>query len=181
MPATCVDRIRDVATVTVQGNHDRTVDTPMQYAGNPMARAGLECARNHLSDEQRRWLRELPETATFGDEVYLVAHSHPEHRDQYVFPEQFPDLRPLFDEFAGIVLGHTHIQHKTTIDDRLIINPGSVGQPRDGDPRAAYAVLDTETNDAELRRTRYNIDRVHHQIVVEGLPEAAGERLFEGE
>lgn len=110
-----------------------------------------------------------------------IVHSHPSTRGEYVYPEQFEQLRIFLDDYRGLVLGHTHIQHKTTVDDRLIVNPGSVGQPRDGDPHAAYAVLDTETNDVELHRTHYNIDRVHHEIVVGGLPSEIGERLFDGE
>lgn len=180
MPAACVDRIQDIATTTVQGNHDRTVETPERYAANHTAHAGLKHALDTLTEPQLRWLRELPESATIGDGEYLLVHSHPDHRGKYVYPDQFPDLRPFLDEYAGVILGHTHVQHKTHVDDRLIVNPGSVGQPRDEDPRAAYAILDTEEQDAELRRVHYDIDRVHHEIVIEGLPSQSGERLFEG-
>ncbi|MCD2201639.1 metallophosphatase family protein [Halobacterium sp. KA-4] len=181
IPSTCVERVQEVASVTVQGNHDRTVENPDKYRANQMAYAGLEYAQSVLTDSQRQWLQDLPPTETFGGGDYLLVHSHPENRGEYVYPRNFPDLRPQLDDYQGIVLGHTHIQHKATVDDRLIVNPGSVGQPRDGNPHAAYAVLDTETNDVELHRTHYNIDRVHHEIVVEGLPSKTGERLFEGE
>lgn len=180
MPSTCVDRIQSVADVVVQGNHDRLVETPERYHANQMAKKGLEYAKRTLSDDQRQWLQELPKTATFGNGDYLLVHSHPERQGEYVFPEDFAELRQYLDEYAGVVLGHTHIQQKTHVDDRLVVNPGSVGQPRDGDPKAAYAVLDTDTNSAEIRRTHYNIDRVHHKIVIEGLPSETGSRLFEG-
>lgn len=180
MPAACVDRIRADISATVQGNHDRNVETPERYVGNQMAQAGLEYAHSELSDEQRQWLLDLPSITTFGDGEYLLVHSHPENQGEYVYPDQFPELGVFLDEYSGIVLGHTHIQHKANVNDSFVVNPGSVGQPRDGNSHAAYAVLDTETNDVDLRRTYYNIDRVHHKIVLEDLPSETGERLFEG-
>lgn len=179
-PRACLERVKEVATVTVQGNHDRTVETPQRYAANRMAEAGLEYAKRELSEEQRRWLQGLPRTATFGDERYLLVHSHPVSLGRYVYPQEFSELRPYLDDYDGLVLGHTHVQHQATVDDRLILNPGSVGQPRDGDPRAAYAILDTEANEAECRRIEYDIDRVYDEIIATGLPTRTGERLFEG-
>ena len=181
MPNSCVDRIQQVVSVSVQGNHDRLVENPDRYRANQMAYEGLKYAQNEVSDTQLKWLQDLPQTATFGNGDYLLVHSHPTNRDEYVYPENFEQLSSHLDNFDGIVLGHTHIQHKTHVDDRLIVNPGSVGQPRDGNPHAAYAVLDTETNEVELHRTYYNIDRVYHEIVVEGLRSETGERLFDGE
>ncbi len=179
-PRACLERVREVASVTVQGNHDRTVGTPERYAANRMAEAGLEFAKRELTEEQRRWLAKLPSETMFGDDRYLMVHSHPESLDKYVYPGEFPKLRPYIDEYDGIVIGHTHVQHETTVDDRLILNPGSVGQPRDGDPRAAYAVVDTGTNEVECRRVEYDVNRVYEEIVAAGLPERTGERLFEG-
>lgn len=180
-PRACLERVKKVATVVVQGNHDRTVETPSRYAANRMAEAGLEHAKRVLSEEQRQWLEALPREATFGRDRYLCVHSHPESLGKYVYPRAFPELRTYLDAYDGIVLGHTHIQHAATIDDRLLVNPGSVGQPRDGDPRAAYAVLETDANKADCRRVAYDIDRVYEEIVETGLPERTGERLFEGQ
>lgn len=179
-PSACADRVREVAAVTVQGNHDRIIKTPERYAGNRMAYEGLRYARQELSEEQLDWLSTFPQSTTFGDGEYLLVHSHPDRLDEYVYPEEFGDLRPLLDEYAGIVLGHTHVQHVADFDEGFVVNPGSIGQPRDGDSRAAYAVLDTETDDVELRRVHYDVDRVHHEIVVEGLPSESEERLFNG-
>jgi putative phosphoesterase len=179
-PRACLERVRELATVTVQGNHDRTVETPGRYAGNRMAEAGLERAKEELSAAQLEWLAALPRTETFGDGRYLLVHSHPERLGAYVYPRQFPELRPYVEEYDGLVLGHTHIQHEARIDDRLVLNPGSVGQPRDEDPRAAYAVLDTETGELDLRRVEYDIQTVYDEIAATGLPERTGERLFEG-
>ncbi len=179
-PRACLERVRSIATVTVQGNHDRTVETPHRYSANRMAKAGLEHAKQTLTDEQREWLEALPRESTFGNERYLLVHSHPETLGKYVYPHEFPDLRPYLEDYDGVVLGHTHVQHKATVDDRVAVNPGSVGQPRDGDPRAAYAVLETATNEVTLHRVEYDIERVYEEIVSVGLPKQTGERLFEG-
>jgi putative phosphoesterase len=182
-PAACIDRIRSVASVVVQGNHDRMIDTPQQYEHNKMAHAGLKYAEKELSSEQRAWLKRLPEQTDIADGAYRLVHSHPDpdQSDSYVTPEEFAELQPYLNEYDGLILGHTHIQYKTTIDGKLIVNPGSVGQPRDSDPTAAYAVLDTGRNIVALRRTAYDIDSVKNKITLDGLPAETGERLFRGQ
>lgn len=182
-PAECLERVRDIASVTVQGNHDRAVENPDRYAHNKMARAGLEYAQSELSDAQIDWLTTRPKRTTIADGMYRLVHSHPdpEQLGSYVRPAQFPEMRPYLDEYEGIVLGHTHVQHKATIDDRLIVNPGSVGQPRDRDPDAAYAVLDTEAQAVEFYRVEYDINRVITEVDAVGLPTKTGVRLLDGE
>ena len=181
MPATCLERVQSAVSTVVQGNHDRTVESPQKYAGNPAAHAGLEYAQARLSNQQLTWLQMLPRTATVGNGEYLLVHSHPKRRGEYVFPDDAADLCPFLDEYSGIILGHTHIQYEKTVDGRQIINPGSVGQPRDGDRRAAYAILNTEQDTVELRRTHYDIDRAYHEIAISDLPTASGDRLYDGE
>lgn len=182
-PAACVERVREVAGATVRGNHDRTVETPARYRANRMAEAGLEHAKATLSDEQLDWLRGLSRTETFGGERYLLVHSHPaaDREDAYVYPEEFSNLDRHLDDYDGIVLGHTHVQGMRSVGDGIVVNPGSVGQPRDGDPGAAYAVLDTQRGEVELRRVRYDIDRVSEAAAKAGLPERTAARLYKGE
>ena len=88
MPSKCLERVRSVASTVVQGNHDRAVDSPQKYLGNPAMRAGLEYAEAQLSDQQHSWLQTWPQTATVGDGEYLLVHSHldPDRRGDYVFP-----------------------------------------------------------------------------------------------
>lgn len=179
-PVACVERVREVADAVVVGNHDRTVERPHEYTANRMAEAGLEYAKDQLSVEQRDWLDSLPRKVSFADDEFLLVHDHPSIQDKYVYPAEFPNLRRYLDEYRGVVVGHTHIQHEATIDDRLIVNPGSVGQPRDDDPRAAYGVLDTETATVDLRRVEYDIDRVISRVEDVGLPVKTGTRLLEG-
>jgi predicted phosphodiesterase len=185
-PAACLDRVRDVADATVRGNHDRTVETPSRYRGNRMAEAGLEHAKAELSADELAWLRSLPRAASFADGRYLLVHSHPapEREDAYVYPEKFGTLDRYLDDLDGdldgLVLGHTHVQGSRSVDGRLVVNPGSVGQPRDGDPDAAYAVLDTDADTVDLRRVAYDIDRVVEAVSAAELPERTGTRLYHG-
>ena len=180
-PRECLERVRAVSSLVVQGNHDRNVETPHRYEHNEMAHAGLELAREELSEAQREWLSDLPQRIEFAERAYRLVHSHPDPNrlGSYVRPAQFPKMRSYLDDYAGIVLGHTHIQHKATIDGRLIVNPGSVGQPRDGDKRAAYAVLDTTASEVELRRVEYDINQVISRVEVCGLPTKTGTRLLD--
>lgn len=181
-PAACVERIREVASVTVQGNHDRAVEDPLRYAHNEMAKAGLEHARSKLTDEQINWLVERPQRTEFAGGRYRLAHSHPNPNElgTYVYPADFPRMRPYLDDHEGIVLGHTHVQHEALIDGRLIVNPGSVGQPRDGRSGAAYAILDTEDQTIEACNVDYNIDRVISKVEDTDLPVETGTRLLDG-
>jgi len=181
-PCECLERVRAVSSLVVRGNHDRDVETPHRYEHNKMANAGLEFAQRELSDGQREWLSELPEQTEFADDAYRLVHSHPDPNQlgSYVRPAEFPKMRPYLDDHVGIVLGHTHVQHKATIDDRLIVNPGSVGQPRDGDERAAYAVLDTDADEVKLRRVEYDLNRVISRVEECGLPTKTGTRLLDG-
>lgn len=182
-PLECVNRVREVASVTVQGNHDRTVRNPSRYRHNRMAEAGLEYARQVLDEERLDWLEELPFRSEITDGTYLLCHSHPDpdKRGTYVYPADFPSLRPPIEPYRGCILGHTHVQHRATIEDRLVVNPGSVGQPRDGDPRAAYAVVDTDDASVDLRRVEYDVERVQNRILSEGLPERTATRLEQGQ
>jgi len=182
-PRECVERVREVASATVRGNHDRTVENPSRYRANRMAEAGLEHAKAALSDDQLDWLRGLPRAETFAGDRYLLVHSHPaaEREDAYVYPEEFPNLDRHMGEHDGIVLGHTHVQGLREVGDGAVVNPGSVGQPRDGDPDAGYAVLDTATDEIDLCRVEYDIDRVRDAIDAADLPDRTAERLYTGE
>jgi diadenosine tetraphosphatase ApaH/serine/threonine PP2A family protein phosphatase len=77
-------------------------------------------------------------------------------------------------------MGHTHVQHHEVYDEGVVLNPGSVGQPRDGDPRAAYAVLDLDVPAVSEYRVRYDVDRVLEAVRGAGLPERIGTRLRDG-
>ncbi len=183
-PRECVETVREAGWPTVQGNHDRAVETPERYRHNEMAHAGLRHARERLDEDQRAWLAGLPESRTVLDGQVRVVHSHPTDLDRYVMPSGFAALGPHLGDERVLVLGHTHVQHHERVEGTLVVNPGSVGQPRDGDPRAAFAVLDIEDEgrpSVEEHRVAYDVERVQGDVVAAGLPERTGARLERGE
>lgn len=182
-PAECVEIVREWCDVVLQGNHDREVATPENYTQNEMAYQGLLWSDEQLSEEQFEWVQNLPEQeiVEFDGTEYLIVHSHPERLDSYVRPRDFPRMRPFLDEEVGCWLGHTHLQHKAEVDGKLIMNPGSVGQPRDKDNRAAWAMVNTESNSVDFHRVEYDIDSVIGRVEDVGLPTRTGTRLLSGE
>jgi len=177
--AECVEAIRERSILTVMGNHDRAVAGHTSFGFNSMAGAGVKHARESLSQEQIDWLAALPsERHEFDDRVKIV-HGHPDDPDRYTFPNMF---RPeLLEDEDVLVMGHTHIQHVERFGEGIVLNPGSVGQPRDGDPRAAYAVLDLDEQTVTEHRVEYDIDHVISAVEDAGLPERIGTRLLNGE
>jgi putative phosphoesterase len=174
----CVDALRERSVPSVMGNHDRAVVEDSGFAFNSMAGAGVEHARETLDDDQQAWLAGLPEERTAFDGRVKIVHGHPDDPDRYTYPDAFgPDL--LGDEEV-LVLGHTHVQAHEQFAAGVVMNPGSVGQPRDGDPRAAFAVLDLDSLSVTEHRVAYDIDRVQEAVDEAGLPAAIGERLREG-
>ena len=179
-PAAAVEQVRSHADHSLKGNHDRYVYRPESTGMNTAAAAALRYTAEHLSDEKKNWLLSLNDKATvLGTGLYAV-HSHPERLDRYVMPGQFEEMTSYLDGYDGLLLAHTHIQHSEDVDGNPVVNPGSVGQPRDGDPRAAYAVMDTEGSDVELRRVSYDVAAVQAAIREAGLPGELADRLADG-
>jgi len=177
-PAACLDAVRERTIPTVMGNHDRAVATGTAFRFNSMAGAGVEHAREQLDDDAVAWLRDLPDTRTAFDGRVKLVHGHPDDPDRYTYPEEFaPSM--LGDEDV-LVTGHTHVQGHEIFDEGTVVNPGSVGQPRDGDPRAAYALLDLDDGSVAERRVDYDIDAVAAAVRDAGLPERIGTRLYDG-
>ena len=176
--ADCVDAMRERGVPTVMGNHDRAVAGGTDFAFNSMAGAGVRHAREALDDDQLEWLAALPNERTVCEGSVRLVHGHPDDPNRYTYPAQFGPH--LLGEEDVLVLGHTHVQHNERYDAGVVVNPGSVGQPRDGDPRAAYAVLDLDGLQVEERRVEYDVDEVVAAIASAGLPAELGERLREG-
>ncbi|WP_435551125.1 metallophosphoesterase family protein [Natrinema sp. CGMCC1.2065] len=180
-PGDCVDELcaRDVPTV--MGNHDAAVagDTPFRFNG--MAKAGVDHAKATLSDDQLEWLADLPAERLACDGRVKLVHGHPDDPDRYTrytYPEEFTE-RMLGDEDV-LVLGHTHVQGVERFGEGIVVNPGSVGQPRDGDPRAGYAVVDLDALTVETHRVEYDIDAVQAAVEEAELPSRIGTRLARG-
>ena len=194
-PGECVDAMRGVgdlgsavrsklrddrsAVPTVSGNHDRAVAGGTAFGFNRMAQAGVEHARERLSEEQLSWIEGLPTERTEYDGRVKVVHGHPDDPDRYTYPDEFS--ADLLDDEDVLVMGHTHVQAAETYDGGIVMNPGSVGQPRDRDPRAAYAVLDLDGTSVSLHRVEYDVDAVRDAVRDAGLPSRIGERLVDGQ
>jgi putative phosphoesterase len=183
-PADCVAAVRERSIPTVMGNHDRAVASGSAFRFNAMAAAGVDHARERLGEDALSWLGDLPATRMVADGRVTLVHGHPDDPDRYTYPEEF-SARMLEGEDL-LVTGHTHVQGHRVFEEGVVMNPGSVGQPRDGDPKAGYAVVelgDGSGGDAvtvEERRVAYDVDAVVDAVREAGLPERIGTRLYEG-
>ena len=199
-PNECVSIIRDMSIRCVMGNHDRVaagLQEPDHF--NAMAREAILWTRHVLSDEHREFLSRLPDRIAF-DESTILVHGSPRDPDEYILTTSCARENTQFmEERLGTSVcffGHTHV---TGVFDRAqdgwidtdegvvlrsgnayLVNPGSVGQPRDGDPRSSFLVYDTEGRAARFYRIPYDIGSVQEAIAQEGLPAHLGQRLFLG-
>ena len=177
-PAEAVQAMRSREVPTVMGNHDRKVATGTNFGANRMAQTGVTHARRELTNDQVEWLASLPDERSLFEDRLKVVHGHPADPDRYTYPEEFG--AHLLEDESVLVMGHTHIQHVESTPEGLVLNPGSVGQPRDRDPRAAYAVVDLERETATPHRVEYDIERVATAVTEAGLPPETGSRLRDG-
>ncbi len=182
----------------VLGNHDAAaIKEELVHRFNPRARAAAEWTAKRLSEEEKRFLSALPLTAEI--EGATLVHSSPEAPVDFGYILSAADARiALENSDKGVVFtGHTHKpvvyefgdkMHVPRFDGdialqkgaRYIINAGSVGQPRDGDNRAAYLLWDTEGNTLRLKRVEYDIEAAANKIIAAGLPKELGKRLYLG-
>ncbi|MFM9960940.1 MAG: metallophosphoesterase family protein [Planctomycetaceae bacterium] len=163
-PVPCVDWIRKHATASVRGNHDHAVAQRIRVVKSTglhrLAAATRPLHWKLLTPLHMKFLTRLPVTrkVTLDDKRFYLVHATP--RDP--FDEYLRDDKSAWEaRVAGIdadfiLVGHTHLPYALQLDGPMVINPGSVGQPRDGDPRAAYAIIDN--GKVELRRVKYDID-----------------------
>ncbi len=164
---------------SILGNHDRAVITGNTSGFNPVAAEAVQWTRNVLSDENMGFLKTLKKRKKIkiDNADIAVIHGSPWDDDEYVYEN---DLSSLFlDEVNAEVLvyGHTHVPCIKKFDNRIIINPGSVGQPRDKNPKASFAVFDTDKKIVEIKRTDYDIKAVMQKIMEYKLPDILAYRL----
>jgi diadenosine tetraphosphatase ApaH/serine/threonine PP2A family protein phosphatase len=202
-PNAVVDRIRGLSPhAVIRGNHDKVgAGLEPSDAFNAVARAAIRWTYEALSDDNRDWLAELPAGPLVVDDLLEICHGTPFDEDMYVFDDA-DVLRAMQSADRRIVLfGHTHVQvgyrlanqsltlatadvrrplHIAIGPGHYLINPGSVGQPRDGDPRAGFGVYDAAHQVVEIYRVPYPIERTQSRIREAGLPEALAQRLAIG-
>ena len=187
-PGECVDAVRGLNARCVVGNHDVEVTTGEPLGSNPYAAQAIRIHRRILDPEQKGWLGGLPRSLELDLDGFKVAvfHGSPlQPLREYVFPVEAQMRAKQFLESTGadmIILGHTHMPYVVRTGRGMIVNPGSVGQPRDGDPRASYAMVDLAGGEVEVanRRVEYDIDLVASRIREQGIPEPLASRLYVG-
>jgi putative phosphoesterase len=182
-PAPCVRWSRDHATV--RGNHDHGAAQNVLVQGKVgfkyLTGVTRAITRERLAPEDLRYLGRLPvsKTVTIDESRFLLVHASPrDPLDEYSPPDiDFWTRRLQNVEVEVVCVGHTHHPYVLHVGDKLVINPGSVGQPRDGDPRASYAVLDD--HNVELKRVEYPVEQTVEVIRQSELPEADRDMLVE--
>ncbi|BCU76354.1 metallophosphoesterase family protein [Luteolibacter sp. LG18] len=196
-PAACLEKVKAMDCPTVKGNHDEDASGSHSLdAMNPVAAAALQWTRDQLSDEQRQWLRRLRMVRQVAD--FTVVHSTLDQPANWNYvTNRFDAMANFSYQFTQVCFhGHTHVPRVYMKTDKVqevaaesvviengakyFINVGSVGQPRDGDWRAAYAIYDLEHKLVVVRRVEYDIATTQKKILAAGLPEMLAERIAEG-
>ena len=204
-PNAAVKRIQELNPIAiVRGNHDKVASGLEPPDGfNTVAKNAARWTLEVLTPANREWLALLPQGPTIVDEVVEICHGAPFDEGSYIFDELDAvhalktSVRPL------CLFGHTHCPVTFELFDgmfdsidpiaaaemqilslrersKYLVNPGAVGQPRDGDPRAAYAIVDTKARAVELFRIRYAVEETQAKLAMAGLPEALAHRLAVG-
>jgi predicted phosphodiesterase len=204
-PNEVIDRIRSLPAIAIRGNHDKAVAGLADVEEfNPVARGAVLWTREHLRPENREFLEKLPRGPVPVD-GFSIVHGAFFDEDEYVFSPALALDGLLNAPSALSFFGHTHIQggfflrgeevmalrfkarggNSFSVLDmergtRYLLNPGSIGQPRDGNPQAAFAIADVESQSVEFWRVPYDIEAVQARMAQAGLPEPLIVRLSFG-
>jgi predicted phosphodiesterase len=200
-PNECIATVREREIPAIMGNHDRVaagIEEPDNF--NAAARRAILWTRERLTDENRGWLSGLPERLLINDDIMLV-HGSPSNPNEYIFTIDSAayNIEYMAQQFSASTcfFGHTHsvavyayASGKITLLEgptikieegkQYLINPGSIGQPRDGDPRAAFLIFDDAEKVIEFYRYPYDIDAVNRAIIEAGQDQLLGRRLYLG-
>ena len=200
-PDYCVRRLVELADLVVRGNHDKTVVNPKDLDWfNEVARAAIIWTRNALSAKSLEILESFPEGPRIVLDRYLFCHGSPMDEDLYItrradVDRSFNYLRENTEGINICFFGHTHVPliieedgraltppERFSLDPlrRYLINPGSVGQPRDRVPQASFGVIDEEAMVYYHYRVPFPIKTAQRKIIAAGLPRMLADRLAAG-
>ena len=202
-PNDVVDRVRKLPSATfIRGNHDKVATRLASVEHfNYLARFAIQWTTEALTPANFDWLAALPEGPTAVDDIVEICHGAPFDEDAYIFDDL--DVRRAFATAIRplCLFGHTHVpaafrmaeemyaigpprgdRFRLTLDGeaRYLVNCGAVGQPRDGDPRAAFALFDTVERTLTIVRVPYDVAGAQNRIIAAGLPEVLAHRLAIG-
>lgn len=196
-PGECIDFLRDIDAKVVQGNHDAAcagLIDPVDF--NASARQAIAWTRKHLEQEHLDWLRGLPLTLQFPD--CQVTHGSFEEPSEFNYTLDIETAAPSFETIRRVgFVGHSHIplivvqplgaggklavcmEDSLLMDDihKALVNVGSVGQPRDEDPRCAVGFYDSDAQRIEILRIEYDVQKEIARIRQAGLPSVLADRL----
>jgi diadenosine tetraphosphatase ApaH/serine/threonine PP2A family protein phosphatase len=192
-PKRCVDELTDRGWMTLVGNHDRACTDPDILSWfNEDAASAIRWTAKQLGARRLKWLKALPEASHRHD--FLLVHASP--RDpiyEYILDDNSAAANlvllnrqvcfhghthiPGIFQFNGGGVSHTYRKGRTKLKGPALVNPGSVGQPRDGDPDASYGIWDVGAKAFEFRRIRYDRPSAKQAIIKAGLPERFALRL----
>jgi len=201
-PNECCRIVRERVPVTLLGNHDAAVIGAMstQYYYDA-ARTAIQWTRRQLSDENIEWLYQLPYTHRRDKDKVSFCHSAPLCPSGYfyvVFKDDAQAHQRMFDKLSTVtLLGHSHLVRSFRLAEgkakeiqlskvgfevgaKFLVSVGSIGQPRDRDPRGAVTFWDTDTGQVTLHRFEYDREKTAAKITAAGLESRFGERLFTG-
>ncbi len=189
-PNECIELIKDHCHGVVLGNHDAGLIGKAELkAFNKPGRKALEWTMKKIKEKNLTYLSGLP--LMIEQEDITFVHSNPSNPDKWNYVTSLGDAREAFQAFSTsfCFIGHTHIPsvisedfslHKVVRGKRFLINTGSVGQPRDGNPGAAFGIFDTEKWHYELKRIEYDVNTMINAIENSGLPKLLSRRLIHG-
>jgi predicted phosphodiesterase len=189
-PNECIDLVRKRCASVIKGNHDAGAvgELPLEHF-NVNGRSAIRWTRDQLSPQNADFLRGLTLLRVLDD--MTLTHATPTDPESWDYVVSRPAIRKCFNHFTTSIcfIGHTHTPLIAGEDGKInafkagmryLINPGSVGQPRDGNPRASFGLLDDESWKFEIVRVTYNTDATASAIRNAGLPDALGKRLLHG-
>jgi len=183
-PEECVTLVREHCEVCIMGNHDAAMAgiIQLQYF-NAYARSAIEWSRKVISDDNMEYLKTLPMTHEIED--VLLVHATPRDPAAWNYVHTADDAIPNFEMMnpaTACFIGHSHLPVRFDSEDKsqMIINVGSIGQPRDRDPRSSCGLYDTETRRFEWIRETYDVQKAAQKIRDAELPEFLASRLFIG-
>jgi len=196
-PKECLDIIRGMNIPVVKGNHDEYIGSTENPEGfNDAAAEAVAWSRNQLTEDDRKWLRELKYFRLVANFSIVHATLDAPQRWGYVFEKLEAAASFTYQNTQVCFFGHTHVpvafirdtgvrggtysKFRVESGKKYFVNVGSVGQPRDGDPRASYVIYDLPQQTIEIRRLDYDIPTAQRKIRAAGLPERLAERLASG-
>lgn len=170
--------IRERASIVVRGNHENLVSKPQNLSAPQKELLRNEWTKSVLTYDNFRWVETLPTTQDINVDGYTITVRHTLAGGEYYYPDSPAIFKLHLQEKSVIIIGHTHHPMIKKCGAGIVINPGSVGQPRDCNPDPSYAIFDTNTGDVEFLRAQYDIALLQEELSFLGWNKMNIQRLL---